>query len=353
MDMPAISVITSCIPKPEEHGHWHGHRVIPPDNRAVIRQLKKWVVRDFDIFCFLGGDTEVEDEESGEVLLPEAQGLNLVKALADMSGDDAVLETIAQRYRRFLEGCNVWAAASNLPGISSTDEKVRRSASRALCTVCSVAARLGAGCVEIVAGSDFTRDVLPKGKRKDRTRRYVWFGPVPRGKRFRALIDSLGEVTHYLTTNHLEIGLAFELEPGPSFLLNSFRRAEFLMDMVATELGEEVAERVGINLDIGHALRLARMEDDAFHRAQRLRRKIMHAHISRHRAIHGPDLPLRKEQDRDACVPWLCLYSQCCANRWNPHITGAVALEQEYAFMKSSLNASIQAVNAWLKEASC
>lgn len=104
------------------------------------------------------------------------------------------------------------------------------------------------------------------------------------------LINSLREIVNHLTLlfPSKPFALALELEPGPSYLLNSRNAVKAVIDEIRGD--ELLRNRVGLNLDIAH-MRLANVRPKWL-RENNLVSQIVHAHICDHPRMHTRDQPL-------------------------------------------------------------
>ena len=320
-----VTVITSCFCGP-----------IP----EVVERLARLVpgIQGFDLYCFQEADRAILPSR----VSPTAPVSRWATGL-HVAGAENIL-------RQVLDGRHVAALATNLPTISSLDAKTRGKAVEALRRLCNLAVHLKARCVEIVCGSD----IVDAGEEESVGKR-VGSGPSAEKSRIRALVLSLAALNAYLNRHHRDVGIALEIEPGISHLLNGgavLRRVLQSVDATIGRLGGK--NHIGINLDVGHYVLLREAGDDLMPVLRDYKDRVLHAHASRHEyPIHCADLALRErdfDRYREPLQFYLSLYNE---QPRSPYMTGAIALEQETAASEDQVALAYAILRNWVDRLDC
>ena len=281
-------------------------------------------------------------------LFPAPGSNRMVDALREVAENEEIIQTVADKLERWSEPFGIRALASNIPGVSSTDEARREAAVDALWAVCRIAERLDIPCVEAVGGGDFGR----WGSDDRWIIEASWTSYEERGN---ALLKSLQTLCERMSGCGMDkVAIALELEPGPSYLLNSIRGRPFChRDKPSTlerVLKDLPAQYVGLNLDVGHFLRLEAIEPDLLaHVYSDYLDRILHAHVSRHSGIHGQDLYLR-DSDYAECKRWLKLFTDSADRERASESTRTVAIELEACHQVEWIEQSLHVVRKWLED---
>lgn len=337
-----------------------------------------------DVYAFAEADVMHDGGNRHSFLLPPAP--TAVQALTKLAEQEAAqgwptqpgdgITHAARTLSAVLRECEEWrcerldeharlriaAFATNLPGISSPDTAPlpgsnwtpRQQAVAILKTVIQIARLVECdppvACVELVLGPDFalghrvsrpTQTALPPHA--------VITGREGLELRLAAAVESLVALSGFVEQTGARLRLGIELEPGPSYLANSLETLGQVFDALKDPCGE--CRHVGINLDIGHAILVSRDDPELINklRTDEWRRRIVHAHVSRHATAHFSDLPLRAE-DRDRFMPWVDLYLDAYFDP-PPDVpkSGAIALELERAHRPAEVADSTEILTAWMR----
>ncbi len=242
------------------------------------------------------------------------------------------------------QGVEVSAIATYFPDISATDEDARKRAVDAVQNSVKTAIRLcrernrrNIPCmrypiVEIVCGSVVDRKSADPA---DAARRTV----SPQDKKLEILFRSLEEVVRSVRSNHGgSFGIALELEPGETYVLNSLdtlnRIDDWLTSAETNRNAEGLHRHIGFNLDIAH-MRIAGITDADL---TTFKDRIVHAHISDHPGMHTHDQVVGSWTDyrnaRGGYTAYWKLLNQRLASaattdNIRPPFSGAVAIELE------------------------
>jgi len=323
-------IITSCVPAPVHASPWPASHEVTTS--YVVNQLKAAMIpcEHLDVYCFHPADAAELGIRPSDVI---------TEALAALRRLPGGVGKAIKSIRLHTQGFNVPALATNIPTLSSPRRRDRLIAVEALRCLGEVAVEIGAVCVEAVGGGDFL--TWPVGNRL----RFLEVGPYALRARRTALAVSLQEIGEFYSRlaakRQRRISFALELEPGPSYLSSSL---ESINDILEVCKGLPV----GLNLDIGHALRIQRMWPSLLGDWITLHRgRTVHAHISRHTSIHGMDLPLREDADLPVCKPWIMLYRDAYVLAGDIKPTGVIAVELEACFRPESIQQSVVVLNKW------
>lgn len=303
-----------------------------------------------------------------------------IKRIADM-----LRELVAQQYRGKLVGRRprFCAAASFFSLISSDDVRQRSEAVRAVRNTVYLAALLGMKCVEIVGGT-----AIPEIDATDTTDPTAY-----RNARMNDLAASIRDVYartldelsyNGFGTNELAIMselfncqdrnlpyLAVEIEPGPSFLINSLKSFKELRDSVYSNRDDDrgdtrAAGKLCLNVDIAHAFLTGYGPSDV--EGEGLTPYVGHIHLSDHGgdhltgSMHAADLRPgtyhfydyyagSKNAGGHAFKEWLELAIKL---KRNPKIynrfSGAIGIELESCHDINEVRAAIGITRQWLRD---
>ena len=220
------------------------------------------------------------------------------RSLAGILGaaGDGNLKTLLERLDRRLRPIGasfengIAAIATYLPWISSLDEERRTLAVRAVVQSLRFAfgvVELGwmeRPIVEIVCGS-LIESCQCKSCRAEK-RVFLARHNEKRTRLAKSLREIVADVKNRFPNS--PFALALELEPGPSYVLNSRDAVKSVLDDIRGD--ELLKNHVGLNLDIAHA-RLANVRPKWL-RENNLVPQIVHAHICDHPRMHTRDQPL-------------------------------------------------------------
>ena len=302
-----------------------------------------------DLYCFGPRDPKLLCGD------PEAPRGGMMQWLGSLTSRQ--LKTIACRLGKYLTSGlprrrGVACLATNLPCISVPDspgEAPRRQAVRAIKKLLLLAHELGVSCVEIVCGSNFIRTGQLAAEWETQVGTYC------ANRRRAALVESLASLDRWIELQHFSppVGLAVELEPGPSYGVNSGHEAMSLFDALDHRLRHR-AQHVALNLDIGHAWLISTLREKELPMLLREHfiDRIAHAHLSVHApTAHFSDLPVTEAMLNDAFQPWIDLFkdSQAGDNRCK-FATHTIAIEQEGAIPQSRAVGSYIALREWLTD---
>ena len=340
-----LSIITSCAPEPIRGGGFLRWDQI--NTKHVIERLQKANVSAsaLDLYCFHFGD--MGDSEDWH-LFPATETQRLVDAVATIADKDRAIHGVATKLATWARPFNLRAFATNLPAISSTNEQRRRKAVKALWAVCQIADYLDVPCVEAVGGADF-------GRWGSKDKWIIEASWQSYEERCHALLKSLHSLRTLMDRNEINgVAIALELEPGPSYLLNSVCGRPFCgmqrPSALQRVMKELPAKYVGLNLDIGHFLRLEAVEPDLLaHVYSEYLDRVLHAHASRHTGIHGQDLYLRSE-DYAECKRWLKVFCDSMSCDRDSVPTKTVAVELEACHRTEWIEKSLRILRNWLED---
>jgi sugar phosphate isomerase/epimerase len=269
---------------------------------------------------------------------------------------DAIAEALRRELTREYQGGRVgWhprigALATFFPNASLPELEMlepRTEAVKALRNSVYLAHLLGCHCVEIVGGA---------GVPGPRSSQHV--SPAAhRRKRLKALADSITSVfdrgdpsnpVHHIPSGGRWPLLAVELEPGPSFLLNSLDA----FDQLCKLLPNEIRQWVGLNIDVAHAFLIGYQPEEV---RRRFFNRVIHFHISDHagdrgRGIHASDLVPGSFHVQNEYQPWLTLAMELTSK--SERFSGALAVEMEAVNDVGEASRAVRITQRWLRELS-
>jgi sugar phosphate isomerase/epimerase len=207
--------------------------------------------------------------------------------------------------------------ASYFPELTSFAKHSRRTGRKALSQLVELASLLRSNVnpvltVEAVAGS-LVDGIWPGIDEEDKEPRTTFVANVMSDEvAFARLTRSLFQPAQLAVKYGLQIAL--ELEPGPLFIL---RDLDTLNRFATKHLQEEPwRSAIGFNLDIGH-WSLSGATPAMVREFPAVFERICHVHVSKCRAGHFGDLPLRPTEDEDddeTVSEWLDLVDEVRAN---------------------------------------
>ena len=241
----------------------------------------------------------------------------------------------------------------NFEEADSTGKSWRQYSVQAIRATLCLAEYLGIPCIEIVCGSKIP---IPKTVRGDLSPKMY------HQERENALIQSLEEIySQASTSDNFQITndspkLALELEPGPSYLLNSLEAFSQIIDSPTVEKIENKSLKIGLNIDIAHFFLIGvkkpeKTPEDTF--TKKYGGRIFHAHISDHAGdhkiggVHASDLIPGSFHSMDEYMPWIELITDASKT---PHFSGIVSIELESSFVVEELLAARSIVQRWVQD---
>jgi len=225
------------------------------------------------------------------------------------------------------------ALATFFPEISSFSEEHAEQAGKALAGAVKLAISLGVGVVEFVLGRVVERcHNSPLGYSTDSVLRCDFVHKADAKDRIKRAVEVLEEFVYPVAKGH--VTLAAEIEPGFSFVLNNRDNIEVFLSNLRDK---GLADTIGLNLDIGHAIILAtsKNKDDQItpSDARRWRHHIFHAHASDNIGFHFRDLVpgtyhyLTEIKDDLTFWQWIKVCAECSAE--NDRFSKYIAVELE------------------------
>lgn len=325
---PYVSIITSCSINPRYHRN--GEEI--EGTQAIIDRLCDRGEQHFDLYMLHDNDfRRISGFEDCK------RPISLTESLARLNATEAADQIKSWLPPGLRSNCYygispIRALATNLPDISNLEQDKRETAIQAIRVCATIAHRLGASCVEVVCGYAFRRDVI------DNTVK-VMAGRDSRIEKTECLLDSLRTLSEVLMKENLKIGLALEIEPGPSYLINSTNRAKELLNQLRG------IENIGLNVDIGHMLILEQQGENCLKalKSPELLPRIMHFHVSDHSVSHFADLAIGAIHGQNELAKYTSLFDGCT----NTYFTNSIAVEQEAAHSTDEVINSARLVRTW------
>jgi class 3 adenylate cyclase len=357
---PDVSLITSWY----VHHHREDSREVPAGLRLALGEG----VDRFDLY-FLGENeipwyARVARTADGTLADPQAFAAQLTRAQIDLIAD-ALQRELPQHYRGPMVGRTprIVALATFFPDLSLPSDSgipevdaAREEAIAALRSALYLAYRLGCFCVECVGGSGVPLGPLLETEGSTSVSDYRTRCTASLAASLVHLCDSSrpsdGQKSPLPDSVHLPF-LAFELEPGESFLLNSLDSYRALRDSVAEQKGPGAAlasSIVRLNVDVAHAMLLGYSLFQL--RTHNLVGQIAHMHISDQAGDtghggHANDLPPGALHRFDSFVPWLNLANERALDPEG--FSGSIAVELEACKDLSAVLTSIGVTRRWLR----
>lgn len=322
---------------------------------------------------------------------------------------DALRKLIPEHYGGKLVGRRprFFGGATFFPSICESQTEQRQKAVKAIQNTLYLAGCLGISCVEVVAGAgipglSYSGRESPQEYRQNRMHQlaqsikeiYTFFIETDSGNDTNDIRIALD----ILRQNGRLPYLALEIEPGPSFLLNSLEEFRRLLQLIkypnASNPNDFAEDYLCLNIDIAHAfltgydaqsLDEIETKDDTIFVGD-LKPYVAHFHLSDHGGdvLHGGmhaadlrpgrfhflDYPPISEESRDRSkgvqrVPitnyetWLELAIALKQDKHNPpekrnypRFSGAIGIELETCHDINEVAAAIQMTRQWLKECS-
>jgi len=246
---------------------------------------------------------------------------------------------------------------ASLPPTDRANQDSRNEAVAALRNTLYLARLLGCRCVEIVGGcgvpnSGYKRKADP---------------PAYRQQCLQALAQTLADVYNLEDGAPLEPiseddvpVVSIELEPGPSFLMNSLDAFRELRDTLDKEHGPDslVYKSLKLNVDIAHAFLIGYTPTNLTE--EKLQHLVAHMHISDHAGdiaaggAHASDVvpgtfhAFRDDLSEHAYAPWLKLAIERANAHDGSFCTGTIAVELEACNNVLDVLSSVSLVRRWV-----
>lgn len=297
----------------------------------------------FDLFVFRDADLSA---------LVGTNPLSTSELLGNNATDlDRIVRWIKSEFSSHItQNIRIPALATYFPDITSINNKRRNRAINALTNTFKLAIELSlteqplmeTAIIECVCGT-----VLDRAECSEcRSNIAVKPGDIRRGdlvfkstrvKKIQLLCDSLSRAIYPVflkyprhTIEH-KFAIALELEPGPSYVLNSLRAMELTRKFIARD--DNLRRFVGFNMDIAH-MRIARI---AARKLRTFRDLFIHAHIADHPGMHTRDQVVGHwtpiEQHATGYYPYLEILGERLVDaqkgREGLPFSGCIALELE------------------------
>jgi class 3 adenylate cyclase/sugar phosphate isomerase/epimerase len=349
--LPEVSLVTSWrVPLPQTDPDIHAERL-----PGVFHALREGIGV-LDLYLLEHREIPLYAKITSQVNPPREPQAFL--ASLDQTALDTLVEWLQKQLVTYFAGRSIgrrprWGGiATFFPSISAPDcdgeqaKRDRQDAIRALQASLYLAYRLGCPCIEAVGGSRTPLTAAPKLPES-----YI-------KERHRALAESLNAVFDLQSPKNVldkikdtaQIpGLALELEPGPSFLLNRIEEYGKLVTHLTSSLAKK---KVGLNADVAHFFLCGyyRPEDLGEYQSH-----ILHMHLSDHAAdyvgggTHASDLVPGLYHGLADYRPWLELAVKE-TQRENSSFSGTIAVELEACHAISDVLSAQSTVRRWLSE---
>lgn len=254
-----------------------------------------------DLYCFMGWD--FDHGSMADHLKPTA-----VEWLAGKWNDPGWITAEANRIHDAFstKGITIPAFATFVPEIASTDELIWRKGLNALRCLIKLAGEINGraghhkvhaievvlgsvcGAIQIDSGSDLASFHVPKSSWKDVQQQVL--------NRLAMLIEEL---------EFAEVCFAVEFEPGPLFALNTLDSIKHFVGLLEVN-APFYSNRVGLNLDIGHAI-LTGISPDEHEDGSLdwLLKWCSHAHVSDHERGHFSDVSVLSQAKEQIFCQWM------------------------------------------------
>jgi sugar phosphate isomerase/epimerase len=261
---------------------------------------------------------------------------------------DDIIHKCAQKLNGSLGNIQALAIDSFLPGLSSSQDESAQKAQLALKFLIKLANELQdldqpCRIIEIVAGSLFegTWRGIRTGSNIHRKDRIVYVANImSREQAINNFISNLKSISEFLNST---VKLAIELEPGPSFVLNTWESLQYLCKKLDDEAN---LSHVGLNLDVAHWT-LAKITPEMVRNCKEVKKRIFHGHISDHSNGHFSDVGLGLIHKRQHFKAWLDLLHEVAEDQKKLQLGfwGGVAIELEACKTMKSVHDSVKILN--------
>jgi sugar phosphate isomerase/epimerase len=338
--MPAdsLSILPSLISSYSLKGMWSGKSFNEFIGRIDDSSLRGHQVAP-DLYLFMEKDVQYWRERFGEA---DGERRSAIRFLADL--DIAQIEEIVASMQENLSSIPPVAITTFLPEISMSYETKRAELiDEAIRSLFLLAIKIGnvfgkTPVVQMVAGSVIER--IRSNYSSTRKRDEFYVVRTQENECFKRILDRLSlcferiSEEETLTNDEMvrfdEFRVAFELEPGPLYLLDGAKSLVRFCDFVENHKCPIVRSKVGFNLDVAHWW-LKNIRPAFFEQHPKLKNRIFHAHIAGHCSkAHFGDISLAAMSPQEKCsyVELLKVLNEL--DRSNGY-SGYVSLEYEAA----------------------
>ena len=263
-----------------------------------------------DLYLFMEPDVQYWLKQFGYT---DNQRMSAIQFLADLSDEN--IQAIVTSMETNLDSVQPIAITTFLPEISLSYETKRAElVDRAILRLLKIAVAIGqkfgkTPVVQMVAGSVIDRIRSQFSSSKKREEFYVL--KTHERECFVRILDRLswcfGKLNSEPSENFDQLKVAFELEPGPLYLLDGPKSIVRFCDLIEDHACPHVKQKVGFNLDIAHWW-LKNISPEFLDEYPRVQKRIFHSHIAGHsKRAHFGDISLTEmlTVDKPAYSKWL------------------------------------------------
>ena len=289
--------------------------------------------------------------------LGRSNGDSALDFLAENESNLSLVDSLAKRLAEVSDeaGVSIDAIATYLPELAMPQREDARPAIGAFDFLSRLGDATGVGIIELVAGSRI-QGVWPGVLASDsRSSGAVYVANVmSRAHLGQTFLENLKVVVGEMDIAS-PVRFALELEPGPLHLLNDWDALVwFALQLESDAFANTLGARVGFNLDIGHWAFLTGIRLDQLapvsELGSRVRRRILHAHVSDHRLGHFGDLAVGAIHGERDFAPWLDLLDRLAHEDRPPGLefSRRVTAELEACRSAAEVTDSLDRLRAWL-----
>ena len=304
-----------------------------------------------DIYIMMEADTVAWNQDLGR----QPEHVSAFELMSSIQPDQVSILANTIRDNALAKGVTVPSLTSFFPSLSLPCDNSEESHIVVIANLMRLALRLGqefdrVPVVQMVAGSLISKiETGFYGKS-----RVVMAQCGDRNEMFNMILDRIekalqivGQDASFNDCKIEELRIAFELEPGPIYLLSDLASLESICDQIDRR-GEDIKRTVGFNLDIPHFW-IAENIDPSWIRsdnelAVRVKERIFHAHIAGHSERgHFGDISLQRMPRHQIEIfrDWLDAVSELDQVEF-------VSLEMEAARSFTEVNESVETLVQWL-----
>ena len=290
-------------------------------------------------------------------IFPKATETSALVVLAEAWQTDSEIGRVANLLDQHFDEKKIIAITSFLPEILSPERSNSWiKAQNALKFLVSVTATLKNEyqhpCSTLVMAGGSCYAGMWEGRDIDDDRVIV-VNRLPRSSAIPLLVERLGPVAEH--ASKLGIRLAISMEPGPLYAIGDWKSIKDLcaaIESCKNEYSHSIKSAVGLNLDIAHWAFLADIRVEWIHQNPKVKRRIIHAHISDHDKGHCSDAGPETFHLREDFAPWIELLKELSANTSgeNPSLyySGYLSCEHEAACKVDIVSDSLRTIRSWV-----
>jgi len=322
-----VSLITSYVtsgvaipPATEFHSHYREKvlRVFSSENyggHVIGADFYSFMKRDAGFWWDYFGRKRIGD-------------LSAIQLLAEIN--DREMEVLVQEMLTAVEiaGSKLVALTSFIPEVNLADDVKR--ADDAVQGLMKIALEIGRQAkapppvVQMVAGSS-VGNIVEVNKNKDdgksendeKSSKRFEVRIADRSQAMSRILRRMSRCLKYIEVNYEtrfasqldDLRIAFELEPGPLFLLHDWESIIDFCELVENSECQLVKQKVGLNLDIAHWW-LANISVAQVSSAPKILDRVFHSHVSGHsKRAHFGDISLKRlmPDEKEEFIDWLSL----------------------------------------------